>query len=129
MSINTTSGRVRGPLPHAHEAVPAAEVGVGVRRPCAAVVHDLDPQLTAAVLEGHLDPGRVGVFQRVGQRLLDDPVRAQVHHRRQRLGLADDLHGDRQPHLAKAVDQFVEVGQRRLRLQLGGLAVLAQQPQ
>jgi hypothetical protein len=72
---------------------------------------------------------RPGVLERVGQRLLHDPVRRDVDARRQldRLALDHDL--DWQPRRTGARDELVEPPQARRRRERQLRLVVAQQPQ
>ena len=73
----------RDPLAHPDQPVPrpgAASPARGRRR------RDLEPSASRVVADPHLGRGAAGVLERVGQRLLHDPVRRQVDAGRQRAG-------------------------------------------
>src|SRR5271165_3781097 len=70
---------------------------------------DRHESLLVANLDGGPRPRRVP--QRVGQRLLDDPVRGQVHPGRQAGRLADDLVHDRESGAADGVEHLIEANE------------------
>src|SRR5688500_14035308 len=67
----------RHPLAHPDEATPATLAAAVAR----AVIDDLENQHAGRVGDGDVDAARAGVLERVGQRLLDHPVRRQVEPR------------------------------------------------
>ncbi len=81
-------------------------------------VEHLDPQRVVGVPDRHLRLHPVAVLERVGQRLLDDPVRRDVHAGRQRPGLTRDAYVDRQAGERDPVDQRARPAQTGLRRQL-----------
>jgi hypothetical protein len=90
-------------------------------------VEDLELELVLAPSQVHLGRRGAGVLERVGQRLLDDPVRREVDAGGHGPSLAEHAHLDRQPGRARAFDQGVELGQRRLRRKRARLALAAVQ--
>ena len=87
------------------------------RRPArTAVVDDLHLERVGLVADRDRGPGVDRVLERVGERLLDDPVRRQLHARVQRPRLADhrQLRPEAgRPHLLEQLAQAVEAGHRR----------------
>ena len=67
-----------------------------------------------------------GVFERVRQTFLDDPVRGHVQTGRQVVDLALDRQIDRKPGRAHAGDQILDSAQARLRRQRGAVVVKSQ---
>src|SRR5215218_7440171 len=99
------------PLPHADDPVARP----GQDRATAPVVEHLDVDPAGVGVEPHLGPGAgPGVLERVGQRLLDDAVRGQVHPSRE-LNLRP-VHRERdvQPRLSELVDEPWNVGETGL---------------
>ncbi len=68
----------------------------------------LDPQRPVGVAHRHLGRAAVAVLERVGQRLLDDPVRGEIHPGRQLARLAGDAYLDRQAGERDPVDERAE---------------------
>ena len=73
----------RGALAHADQPEPAVAARPAVAR-AAAVVDDLDLELVGPVAQVHVGARRPRVLERVGQRLLHDPVGRDVDRLRQR---------------------------------------------
>ena len=78
----------RDPLAHSDEPIPGARIISSAY----AVVGDLELEVIGSVAEKDSGPRRAGVPQRIGQRLLHDPIGRQVHPRRQLPWFA--FHGD-----------------------------------
>ena len=91
------------PLAHADQAVAAADRRV--RRACA-VVGDLELERVGAVADADRRVRVAGVLERVGQRLLDDPVRRQLDPDGQLAPLALDAKLDRKARLPQLPDQL-----------------------
>ena len=118
-----TAVEERDALAHPHEPV-AAGRAVPVGR-AAAVVEHLEVDRVGAV--GDRDPGprRARVLERVGERLLDDPVRRQVEARGKvgRLALDGQLDGQAGgAHGLGKVIEACEAGLRREQVAVVGLA-------
>src|SRR5262245_20709241 len=100
--------------------------GPGGRDPTCRV-RDLQLHAPLAVADGHARTVVARVTQDVRQRLLDDPVGAQVYVRRQRADVASDLQVDGKAGLLEALHQLGEVREARARRFIGafgpGLAV------
>jgi hypothetical protein len=77
-----------------------------------AVVGYLQFDVVVSVTDRH--PGRTGVLEGVGQRLLHDAVSGEFYSGRERPGLALDVQLYRQSGLAHLPDQLVEVVEARL---------------
>lgn len=92
------------PLPHPHQAVPATGASSGAR----AVVRDVDLERVGEEPEPDPGGGRSGVLQRVGQRLLDHPVRRDLHRLGEWPSLALHHHVDTQPRPGELGDELVE---------------------
>ena len=80
-------------------------------------VRDVEFESVVGPAQQHDRPGAVaGVLQRVGERFLHDAVGGEVAAHRQRERLALEVQLDRQAGVARALDELVEAGERRLRL-------------
>ena len=94
-----------------------------------AVVPHLDPQLVRPVADDHVRVAGVRVLQRVGQALLDDPIRREVDPARKRERLTVDVQLDGQPGAADLVEQRVEAVKPGLRHKLRFLTVASHRGQ
>ncbi|MDP9136066.1 MAG: hypothetical protein M3N56_14705 [Actinomycetota bacterium] len=117
----------RRALAHPDESL-AVVAGVRRRR-AAAVVGDLKFELGCAVADDDASARRAGVLERVGERLLDDPVGGQVDARSQRDGLALEPQLDRQPGAGHLLGENVEVAQARQRRHRDLVVGAAQHPE
>jgi hypothetical protein len=87
----------------------------GRDRGTATVVEHLDGDAVGVAAQAHLSPcPRPAVLERVGQRLLDDPVRGQLHPGRERAPQAVHREGDVQAGRADLVDERGDVGEAGL---------------
>src|SRR5918994_5482197 len=104
-------------LAHPDQAVPARLDTPAGCPPGWALVGDLELGLAVAVGRRHARADRACVFERVGQRLLDDSVDREVGARRQRrrLALRDEL--DLQPAAARLLYESGEIVHPGLRRQ------------
>ena len=121
------------PLLHADQA--AADARGGRRGAARAVIVDVDAQLAGQVLQPHRGPGaRAAVLEGVGQGLLHQPVHGELHPRGHVRGGPVDLQRGVQPGRPDLVDEQIELGQVRDRLEAlagvlaGPLAQHAEQP-
>ena len=108
----------------AHAGEPVSGV-VARRRPRAVVAH-LDPHLVGRVADRHVRVAGAGVLERVGQTLLDDPVRGEVDRARQPAGLTLDVELHGQARSADLVQQRLDPVEAGLGRQVDPFAVLAQ---
>ena len=92
-----------------------------------AVVDDLELEAGVAKRERHRDVGRVGVLERVRERLLHDPVDGELDAAGKRRRLTDHLQSYGQSGGAVARDELVQLGERGLRARLRPLLGLSQQ--
>lgn len=110
----------RGPLSDADQAVPRV-VGARLRLRAAGGPRRYagvgDPDAYGSGLGGHRDLGRgarPGVFEGVGQGLLDDAVHGELHTAAQRVEIAHGPVGDRQARGADPRQQGVQITDSRL---------------
>src|SRR6266699_3752350 len=108
------------PLAHADQPVAGAVAGPGAEP----VVADLQAQVGVAVADQHAGGAGTGVPDRVGERLLHEPVGRKLHPRRHRAGLALDLEPRLQSGLPGLLDQRRELVQPGLRAQARAGAVV-----
>ena len=105
------------PLAHADDPVPGSRgrhAGLREYRGQAAVVGYPDDQVRVRVADADDTRGaRTRVLDHVRERLLDDPVRRQVHARGRGPGVPGDLQGDLDPGTASAPDEPVQARQPR----------------
>ena len=102
---------------HAGDAAPAADRRRrGARR---ARVGDAQFEVLRAVADAHGRGGRAGVLERVRERLLDDPVRAQLQPGREVAAVALDHELDGKSGAADVAEQRGEVAEPRLRRERG----------
>jgi len=94
-----------------------------------AVVAYFDRQLVRGVVQRYLGLGGIGVLERVGEALLNDPVRRDVGPARQRKAITGDPQPHRQPGAPDLGQQPVETVEPWLRRQFGTSAVLAHRVQ
>ena len=112
------------------EDIERYEVAAGrIGGSAAAIVGDPNDQLVVAIGEAHSRPRRTGVFERVGERLLDDAIGGQFEAGGQWAGLAFDHDLDGQPGMLALVDQPPEVVEARGGRKLGLVVVAAQNPE
>jgi hypothetical protein len=116
-------------LTHTNEAMTTSAAAVvlvterRLRRPTA-VIGNLENQLIWPVGQSDRRPGRPGVFQAVGQCLLNDAKDRQVNAGRKWRRFAVDDEVDRESRLFDLGDQGIQVLQPRLRGQIRGVAVI-----
>ncbi|CAM5257175.1 hypothetical protein SHIRM173S_06839 [Streptomyces hirsutus] len=101
------------PLPHPHQTGPGTRGARGV--PAAVRADHADVQGVGRTAQPHGDRPLVGVLQRVGQRLLHDPVRGELHRRRDDAvpGVGQEVEDDLQAVGAGPLRQGAETVQGR----------------
>ena len=117
------AGVQRHPLAHPDQAAPAAGALADVAAPRAALVGDLDVDGARLVRDAHPGTGAAGVLERVGERLLDDPVGGQLDARIDWWTLALHRQLDREAggaHLLDQATETLEAGHRLARRVVGG---------
>ena len=96
-------------------------------RTCSTVVDYLKLDVVAAIANGHTHVGGSRVLERVGQRLLHDPVGGEVDAGRQQPRLALDRKLDGQTDLTHLIDERLELAEAGLRPECGFGVGAAQQ--